>query len=129
MSLDSALKFAKNASAEKVPFRFQFPIDTKEEFEKLCQKHNVSLTDMILGLINSAIDEDNGLTNSSIVNIINKLEELEKEYYYLDELYRKTGDSVLECANGEVVYIEDGMDKIQFKMNVLNKELKRRMEQ
>ena len=29
MSLDSALKFAKNASAEKVPFRFQFPVDIK----------------------------------------------------------------------------------------------------
>ena len=36
------------------------------------------MTDMILGLIKSAIDEDRGLTNVSIVNIINKIEDLEK---------------------------------------------------
>lgn len=58
MSLDSALKFAKNASVEKVPFRFQFPIDKKDEFEKLCKKHNISMTYLILGLIQSAIDDD-----------------------------------------------------------------------
>ena len=33
MSLDNAIKFAKNVSADKVPFRFQFPVDIKEEFE------------------------------------------------------------------------------------------------
>lgn len=126
MSLDSALKFAKNIGAEKVPFRFQFPIDTKEEFEELCEKHKVSMTDMILGLIKSAIDEDRGLTNVSVVNIINKIEELEKEFNNLNEVYIKTGDRVLECIDGQIIHVEDDMDKLRFRIKVLNKELQRR---
>ncbi|MFW3441802.1 hypothetical protein ACN9J6_09740 [Aliarcobacter butzleri] len=126
MSLDSAIKFAKNASAEKVPFRFQFPVDTKQEFEDLCEKYGVSMTDMILGLIQSAIDEDKGLTNVSVVNIINKIEDLEKKYDGLAEVFEKTGDSVIHCTNGEIVYVEDDMEKLQFRIKVLNKELERR---
>ena len=44
MSLDNAIKFAKNVGADKVPFRFQFPVDIKEEFEELCEKYKVSMT-------------------------------------------------------------------------------------
>ena len=126
MSLDTAINFAKNIGAEKVPFRFQFPVDTKEEFEELCEKHNVSMTDMILGLIKSAIDEDRGLTNVSIVNIINKIEDLEKDYANLNEVYIKTGDSVLECTDGRIIYVEDDMEKLRFRIKVLNKELQKR---
>lgn len=126
MSLESALKFAKNAAAEKVPFRFQFPVDTKQEFENLCEKHGVSMTDMILGLIQSAIDEDKGLTNVSVVNIINKIEELEKSYANLLDVYNKTGDDVIECTDGKVVYVTDDMDKLKFRIDVLNKELAKR---
>ena len=126
MSLDNAIKFAKNVGADKVPFRFQFPVDTKEEFEELCEKHNVSMSDMILGLIKSAIDEDRGLTNVSIVNIINKIEDLEKDYANLNEVYIKTGDSVLECTDGRIIYVEDDKEKLRFRIKVLNKELQRR---
>lgn len=126
MSLDNALKFAKNASAEKVPFRFQFPVDTKEEFEELCEKHNVSMTDMILGLIKSAIDEDRGLTNVSVVNIINKIEQLEKEYDNLVQISNKTGEDVIECTDGTIFYISNDMDNLRFRIKVLNKELERR---
>jgi len=129
MSLDTAVKFAKNANAEKVPFRFQFPVDTKQEFEELCDKHGVSMTDMILGLIKSAIDEDRGLTNVSVVNIINKIEELEKQYDNLNDVYIKTGDSVLECTDGKIIYVEDDMEKLRFRIKVLNKELQRRTKQ
>ena len=126
MSLDNALKFAKNATAEKVPFRFQFPVDTKEEFEELCEKHKVSMTDMILGLINSAIDEDKGLTNVSVINIINKIEELEKQYVNLSKVHNDTGDDVMECADGTIIYVSDDMEKLKFRIKVLNKELQRR---
>lgn len=126
MSLENALKFAKNASAEKVPFRFQFPLDTKEEFEELCEKHKVSMTDMILGLVKSSIDEDKGLTNVSVVNIINKIEALEKEYQSLYEVYQKTGDDILTLTDGTDVYVTDGMENLKFRIKVLNKELQRR---
>lgn len=126
MSLDSALKFAKNIGAEKVPFRFQFPVDIKEDFEELCEKHNVSMTDMILGLIKTAIDEDRGLTNVSVVNIINKIEKLEKEYINLEQIFNKTGDSILECTDGTIIHVADDMEKLRFRIKVLNKELQRR---
>ena len=126
MSLDSAIKFAKNVGADKVPFRFQFPVDIKEDFEELCQKHNVSMTDMILGLIKSAIDEDRGLTNVSVVNIINKIEKLEKEYINLEQIFNKTGDNELECTDGTIIHVADDMEKLRFRIKVLNKELQRR---
>jgi hypothetical protein len=126
MSLDTAINFARNVGADKVPFRFQFPVDTKQEFEELCDKHGVSMTDMILGLIKSAIDEDRGLTNVSVVNIINKIEELEKGYDNLEQIFNKTGDRVLECKDGTIIHVSDDMDKLRFRINVLNKELQRR---
>ena len=126
MSLDSAIKFAKNVGADKVPFRFQFPVDIKEDFEELCKKHNVSMTDMILGLIKSAIDEDRGLTNVSVVNIINKIEKLEKEYINLEQIFNKTGDNELECTDGTIIHVADDMEKLRFRIKVLNNELQKR---
>ena len=126
MSLDSAIKFAKNVGADKVPFRFQFPVDIKEDFEELCQKHNVSMTDMILGLIKSAIDEDRGLTNVSVVNIINKIDKLEKEYINLEQIFNKTGDNELECTDGTIIHVADDMEKLRFRIKVLNNELQKR---
>ncbi|WP_152058204.1 hypothetical protein [Aliarcobacter butzleri] len=127
MSLENALKFAKNIGAEKVPFRFQFPVDIKEDFEELCEKHNVSMTDMILGLIKSAIDEDRGLTNVSVVNIINKIEKLEKEYINLEQIFNKTGDNELECTDGTIIHVADDMEKLRFRIKVLNNELQKRI--
>lgn len=129
MSLDSAIKFAKNVGADKVPFRFQFPVDIKEDFEELCKKHNVSMTDMILGLIKSAIDEDRGLTNVSVVNIINKIEKLEKEYINLEQIFNKTGDNELECTDGTIIHVADDMEKLKFRIKVLNNELEKRIKQ
>ena len=42
----------------KVSFRFQFPIKKKEKFKKVCQENNLSMTDMILKLIQKSIEED-----------------------------------------------------------------------
>ena len=129
MSLDTAINFAKNIGAEKVPFRFQFPVDTKEEFEELCEKHNVSMTDMILGLIKSAIDEDRGLTNVSVVNIINKIEKLEEQYANLLKIHNDTGDDVIECSDGTIINISADMEKLKFRIKVLNNELEKRIKQ
>ena len=129
MSLDSAIKFAKNVGADKVPFRFQFPVDIKEDFEELCQKHNVSMTDMILGLIKSAIDEDTGLTNVSVVNIINKIEKLEEQYANLLKIHNDTGDDVIECSDGTIINIKADMEKLKFRIKILNNELEKRINQ
>ena len=58
MSLNNALKFAKNKKVVKVPFRFQFPVDTKEEFKELCEKYDITMSNMILELIKNSIRKD-----------------------------------------------------------------------
>lgn len=58
MSLNNAVKFAKNKKVVKVPFRFQFPVDTKEEFKELCEKYDITMSNMILGLIENSILKD-----------------------------------------------------------------------
>lgn len=129
MSLDNAIKFAKNVGADKVPFRFQFPVDIKEEFEELSEKYKVSMTDMILGLIKSAIDEDRGLTNVSVVNIINKIEKLEEQYANLLKIHNDTGDDVIECSDGTIINIKADMEKLKFRIKILNNELEKRIKQ
>ena len=129
MSLDNAIKFAKNVGADKVPFRFQFPVDIKEEFEELSEKYKVSMTDMILGLIKSAIDEDRGLTNVSVVNIINKIEKLEEQYANLLKIHNDTGDDVIECSDGTIINISADMEKLKFRIKILNNELEKRIKQ
>ncbi|MDD2698820.1 MAG: hypothetical protein PHF17_08480 [Arcobacteraceae bacterium] len=123
MSLKSALQFAKNASEEKVPFRFQFPVSIKKEFEELCEKNNVSMTDTILGLIISAIDEDRGVTDVSTLNIINKIESLEKNYQELEKVYKNTGDEALDCTDGTTIYLIDDMELTKLSINALKREL------
>lgn len=123
MSLESALNFAKNASEDKVPFRFQFPVSTKDEFEKLCNKNNVSMTDMILGLIISSINEDKGITDISTLNIVNKIEKLEISYKSLESVHNKTGEDILETTDGEIHYLITEMESIQLSLKALKREL------
>lgn len=126
MSLKNALKFAKSASEEKMGYRFQFPISMKDDFETVCQKNGVSMTDMILGLISSAIEEDKGLSDSTTLSIVNKIDELENEVQGLDELYQKTGDKILQLQDGTNKYIVDEMESAQLKIKALKAELNKR---
>lgn len=126
MSLKSALKFAKSANEEKMGYRFQFPISMKDEFEIICEKNGVSMTDMILGLINSAIEEEKGFSDSTTLTIINKIDELEKEIRNLDELYQKTGEDILELSDGTFKYLREESESAKLKLKALQSELKRR---
>ena len=58
--------------------------------------------------------------------IINKIEKLEKEYINLEQIFNKTGDSILECTDGTIIHVADDMEKLRFRIKVLNKELQRR---
>lgn len=129
MSLKQALSFAKNASEEKVPFRFQFPIQTKKEFEALCDKHGVSMTDMIMGLIQSSIDEDKGITEVATLNIIHKIEDLKEKNKELWRVYNDVGDESIELANGEIINFTYEIDSNALSIDALNAELKKRSKQ
>ena len=60
MGLRRALSIAKGSEERKVGLNVQFPISLKEEFEAFCKKQGVSMTGMILGLVQDTLDEANG---------------------------------------------------------------------
>jgi len=55
--LEKALKKAKKDEVTKVPINFQAPIDLKEDFEKMCKSHKVSVTSMLISLMEVALEE------------------------------------------------------------------------
>ena len=126
MSLENALNFAKTANEEKMGYRFQFPISMKNEFESICEKNGVSMTDMILGLISSAIDESKGLSDSTTLSIVNKIEELEDKLDNDIKLFNKVEEDVITDVNGDDYYLTDNIQAYQLKISALKAELKKR---
>ncbi|CAA6806048.1 MAG: Unknown protein [uncultured Campylobacterales bacterium] len=126
MSLKNALNYAKKANEEKMGYRFQFPLSMKEEFELLCNKSSVNMTDMILGLIQSAIDEDKGLYDVPTLNIINKLNVLEESFADLHHLHVNQGEQIITLDNGKDIILEDELTSLKLKINALKRELQKR---
>jgi len=58
MLLKNALKNAKRSDEDKVGLNIKVPVSLKNEFDTLCKKHGVSMTSMMLSLMETAIDED-----------------------------------------------------------------------
>lgn len=52
-----ALKKAQNAEQKKVGFNLQLPVGLKKDFEKLCKANGVSVTSMIVSLIEVTLEE------------------------------------------------------------------------
>jgi len=57
MTLEKALNKAKRTDEEKVGLNIKIPIGLKNTFEDICKQHGVSMTSMMLSLIEVAIDE------------------------------------------------------------------------
>ncbi len=55
--IEKAMAYAKNPIEEKVGFSFQIPVSMKKEFERVCKLNNVTMTNMILGLIKATNEE------------------------------------------------------------------------
>ena len=52
-----ALKKAQNAEQKKVGFNLQLPVGLKKDFDKLCKADGVSVTSMIVSLIEVTLEE------------------------------------------------------------------------
>ncbi len=90
--LNRALSKAKKEGGKKVPINFQVPSDLKEQFENLCKKNEVSITSMLAGLMETVLEEAEGiyyeLDSNSLLSMNNRLAEVEKE---LDKFYKNYG--------------------------------------
>ena len=79
--LSRALSKAKKEGGKKVPINFQVPSQLKEDFEHLCKTNEVSLTSMLIALMETAIEEAQGvyfeMNPDVLITLNNKIEELE----------------------------------------------------
>lgn len=60
MLLKKSLQKAKRNEDEKVGLNIKVPIGMKNEFDELCKQHGVSMTSMMLSLIETIIEESRG---------------------------------------------------------------------
>lgn len=81
MLLDRALNKAKRTDEEKVGLNIKVPIGLKNEFDEVCKKNGVSMTSMMLALIETVIDEAKGrikeLDAQSLLALNNQIIQLE----------------------------------------------------
>ena len=76
MAFQEALKKAKQSDEEKVGLNIKIPISLKEKFETICKKNEVSMTNMMLSLIEVAIEEYEN-TEDNFYDIQKQIIELE----------------------------------------------------
>ena len=90
--LNRALSKAKREGGKKVPINFQVPGELKEQFEELCKKNEVSITSMLTGLMETAIEEAQGIyyevDASSLLALHNRMKEVNDK---LEAFYQHYG--------------------------------------
>jgi len=83
MLLNKALKKAKRTDEEKVGLNIKVPIGLKNEFDEVCKNNGVSMTTMMLALIETVVDEDKGLIQDldaeGLLALNNKIIQLQHE--------------------------------------------------
>ena len=74
-----ALKKAQSAEQKKVGFNLQLPVGLKKDFEKLCKANSVSVTSMIVSLIEVALEESALAMEPLVEQSINSLQKVLNE--------------------------------------------------
>ena len=99
--LSKAIKLAKGTEEPKIGLSVQVPKSLKDEFENICKDNNVSMSSMLLSLIQVAIEEskENNEPNT-VLDISNTLLELKRKRTELIEEIDITGEEVVNTSNG-----------------------------
>jgi len=115
--LNRALMKAKKDGGKKVAINFQVPVDLKEQFETLCKKNQVSLTSMLIGLMETSLEESEGiyfeLTPTALLSMSNKIsslssfiDDIEKAglEHESDEIERAYKSAVSEHSRLQIIF-------------------------
>lgn len=121
--LSKAIKLAKGTEEPKIGLSVQVPKSLKDEFENICKENNVSMSSMLLSLIQVAIDESKN-ENRSIGAIKAELSALYASRKSIEEVMDKTGERILETTDGVVHYLERDLGGINFQIEALEVELR-----
>ncbi|WP_294956989.1 hypothetical protein [Sulfurovum sp.] len=96
MFLEKALNKAKRTDEEKVGLNIKVPVGLKNEFEEVCKKHGVSMTSMMLSLIETIVDESHGIRDAKEI-----------------EFQRLLNDRI-SLLNEQIKHFEDNVDPEYF---------------
>ena len=119
--LNRALSKAKKEGGKKVPINFQVPSELKEQFENLCKRNEVSLTSMLNGLMETAMEEAEGiyfeLDTEGLLSINNRILQLEKTIFDIE-------DNGLEVENDKISRIYESSKRELFRLYKITNETK-----
>jgi hypothetical protein len=89
MRLENIIANAKKQEEEKMGYSFKIPITLKKEFENMCKKHKITMSSMLIGMIENAVVEDRGfdldIHYMPTGAISKKITELRSEIFSLNE--------------------------------------------
>lgn len=120
--LNKAIELAKGNEEPKVGLSVQVPKSLKDEFENICKENNVSMSSMLLSLIQVAVDEIDEKENV-ILDINKSLLSIISEKEMLQKIYDQTGENELELTDGTVKYLKKDLDSLNHRIKSLEVEL------
>ena len=120
--LNRAIELAKGNEEIKVGLSVQVPKSLKEDFETICKQNSVSMSSMLLSLIQVAVAEVEEKENL-IFEVNKELNRLISEKNMLLKIQSQNSDDIYEQKDGSVVFITQELDDLSSKIKTLEQKL------
>lgn len=120
--LKKAIDLAKGNEEPKVGLSVQVPKSLKDDFENICKDNNVSMSSMLLSLIQVAVDEIKE-KEAIINNVENELFLATLDRDVLQKTYNDSGLEELKMEDGSIKYIKKDLDTLNLKIKSLENDL------
>lgn len=120
--LSKAIKLAKGSEEPKVGLSVQVPKSLKDEFESICKENSVSMSSMLLSLIQVAVEESK-YSEPNVMEMNKELNKLKRTRRSLEETIDKTGDTEIEDVNGVIHYLDRDLKSVKLQIKTLEVEL------
>lgn len=122
--LRKAIELAKGNEEPKVGLSVQVPKSLKDEFENICKENNVSMSSMLLSLIQVAVDESKH-SEPNVMKMNEELNKLKRTRRSIEETIDKTGETELEDTNGVIHYLDRDLKSVKLQIKTLEVELEK----
>lgn len=120
--LNKVIKLAKGTEEPKIGLSVQVPKSLKDDFENICKENNVSMSSMLLSLIQVAVDEIKEKENL-IAEMEKALAQLENKRQMLKKVYAKSGLDELEMEDGSIMYIKKDLESLNHEIESLENDI------
>lgn len=120
--LSKAIKLAKGTEEPKIGLSVQVPKSLKDDFENICKDCNVSMSSMLLSLIQVVVDEVK--EKEALISEIEKdIALLDNQRDILQRVYDESGLAELKLEDGSIKYIKKDLDSLNIKIKSLESDL------